>query len=144
MRGSQLIAGVVVTAVLGMAGAIQACAAGYFNLPGTITQWAGHGYGAGYHAPLILGPIKFDGWHVRHEVRLPSAPCASCACAGCGDGGQMVASPTMMEGVVPTTVAPGAAEKGPTPATDRDAPSSTNVIPKAESTRPLFDPPVQP
>ncbi len=50
MRGSQLIAGVVVTAVLGMAGAVQARAAGYFNLPGTIAQWAGHGYGAGYHA----------------------------------------------------------------------------------------------
>jgi hypothetical protein len=130
-------------AAVGAPGVERSRAAGYFNMPGNMMQRTGHGYGAGYHAPLILGPIKFDGWHVRNEVRLPSAPRASCACAGGGDCGQMMETPSMMQGVVPTPAVPSALEDTPTPADGHEVQSSTDVTPKAES-RPLFDPPVQP
>jgi hypothetical protein len=41
-------------------------------------QRTGHGFGGGYHAPLMLGPVKFDGWHLANNVRLPYSPAPCC------------------------------------------------------------------
>ena len=60
--------------VLGAVCSEQTRAAGYWNMPGTFAQRAGHGYGGGYHAPLILGPVQCDGWGL-------GAPSAVALCA---------------------------------------------------------------
>jgi hypothetical protein len=61
----------------------------YWNMPGTFCQWNGCGFGGGYHAPLVLGPLTHECWSGPNEVRLSSAPnpyaCAPYA-EGCGCG----------------------------------------------------------
>ena len=49
-------------------------ATGYWNLPGTFCQWSGYGFGGGYHAPLMLGPITYECLSTPNDVRLPYAP----------------------------------------------------------------------
>jgi len=72
-------------------------AIGYWNLPGTIYQWSGHGFGGGYHAPLVLGPITHEGLLVPNEVRLPCAPNPYSCAPYCGYGGNCgVGEPSMM------------------------------------------------
>jgi hypothetical protein len=56
------------------AAAESAPGAGYWNIPGTCCQRLGCGYGAGYHAPLVLGPISCDGWCAPHVQQLPYPP----------------------------------------------------------------------
>ena len=146
----------VVSAIfLGIVGIEQARAAGYWNMPGTHAQRAGHGYGAGYHAPLILGPVRFDGWGLGNQVRLSYSPTPCYGYGNCGDCGRMVAAPSSMEGVVPTS--PPAAvvpmetrTSEPVEATAAEIaePTSEPAIapadePIAAPLRPLFDPPVQ-
>lgn len=41
--------------------AVDASAAGRWNMPSRTIQFAGVGYGAGYHAPMLLGPA----YHAR-------------------------------------------------------------------------------
>lgn len=107
----------------------QVFAAGYWNMPGTLSQRAGHGYSGGYHAPFILGPIKLDGWGAPNEVRLPCAPAPTCCCCSNNcDCGRMLESPSMMEGKVPTTMPLKKAQRV--------------KAAKVEPLRPLFDPPV--
>jgi hypothetical protein len=106
-------------------------AAGYWNVPGTIAQRQGHGFGGGYHAPLILGPVTFDGWLLPNHVRLPYAPAPSCCYAHGCDCGQMIETPTAMEGVVTTSHAPP-------PAGTRQTPGGHSVQ------KSLFDSPVLP
>src|SRR3954469_10941460 len=77
--------------------------AGYWNMPGTHAQRAGHGYGGGYHAPLILGPVRCDGWGLGAPVRLSGAPSPYCGYGNCGDCGRMVEAPSSIQTVVPTT-----------------------------------------
>jgi hypothetical protein len=157
MRCRNLIAclAVVFPVLLGTTHTEPARAAGYWNMPGTHAQRAGHGYGAGYHAPLILGPVRFDGWGLGNQVRLPYSPTPYYGCGNCGDCGRMVTAPSSMEGVVPTsppaavvpmetrtsepveTTAAEIAEQSSEPAiAPADEPVETPV-------RPLFDPPVQ-
>lgn len=81
----------------------QARAAGYWNMPGTFAQRTGHGYGAGYHAPLLLGPVRCDGWGLGNQVRLPYAPLPYCGYGTGRDCGRTVEAPTSMESDLPTT-----------------------------------------
>src|SRR5262245_26527204 len=96
-------------AFTGIASTANVSASGYWNVPGTHEQWAGHGYSGGYHAPFILGPHRFDGWHKWNEVRWPHAPVSSCcgygACSSC-DSGRWMEEPSVVEGIVPTSIAP--------------------------------------
>jgi hypothetical protein len=88
----------------------QAHAAGYWNMPGTFAQRTGHGYGAGYHAPLMLGPVRCNGWGLGNQVRLPHAPLSYYGCGTGRDCGRTVEAPTSMESGVPTpSAAPGPA-----------------------------------
>ena len=132
----------------------QARAAGYWNMPGTYAQRAGHGYGGGYHAPLLLGPVCCDGWHLGMPVRLPCAPSPYYGCGNCGDCGQIVEATSSMEGVVPTatpaqTPMPSAAAPvemrtvEPTPVPTPEPAAESTVEQVVEPVRPLFDPPVQ-
>jgi hypothetical protein len=52
----------------------SARANGYWNVPSTFCQCMGVGWGAGYHAPFVLGPITWHEWCDHKEVRLPYAP----------------------------------------------------------------------
>ncbi len=156
MRRRNLIVCLVVACavVSGDACTGQARAAGYWNMPGTHAQRAGHGYGGGYHAPWILGPVRWDGWGLGTPTRLPCAPSPYCDCASCGDGGRMVEAPSSMEGIVPTTAPapapmPAAAAPMDTRTFERfDATASESIAlhpaPVVEQVRPLFDAPVQP
>ena len=139
----------------------QARAAGYWNMPGTCAQRAGHGYGGGYHAPLMLGPVRCDGWGLGTPVRLPCAPSPYYGCGDCGDCGRTVEATSSMESVVPTAVPaptpmPSAAAPvetrtvEPIPATTSEAvvqapePTAEPAVEQVvEPVRPLFDPPVQ-
>jgi hypothetical protein len=75
----------------------SAVATGYWNLPSTFCQCIGCGFGAGYHAPLLLGPISHEGWLAVNERRLPCPPAAANAGYGFGHHGHDFAQPTMME-----------------------------------------------
>jgi hypothetical protein len=162
MRRRSLISCLVVVsaAVFGVVCSQQTWAAGYWNVPGTFAQRAGHGYGGGYHAPLILGPIRCDGWGLGTPTRLPCAPSPYYGCGGYGDCGRTVEATSSMEGVVPTampvpTPMPSAAapfetrtvEPAPAPAATSEtlvhAPEPTPEPAVIEPVRPLFDPPVQ-
>jgi hypothetical protein len=158
MRGRNLISCLTVVSaiVLGTPGIEQARAAGYWNMPGTHAQRAGHGYGAGYHAPLILGPVRFDGWGLGNQVRLPYSPSPYHVWANCSDCGRMEEAQSSMEAVVPTR--PPAAEAAVETRTSKpiEAKASEIAEPNLEPTiapadepvvapvRPLFDAPVQP
>src|SRR4029079_10154133 len=102
-RNLMVCVAVAVALVLGELCVDQARAAGYWNMPGTHAQRAGHGYGGGEHAPLILGPVRLDGWGLGAPVRLPCAPTPYYGCESCGNCGQMVEAPSSIDGVVPTT-----------------------------------------
>jgi hypothetical protein len=155
MRRRSLISclAVVSAVVCGAVCTEQVRAAGYWNVPGTFAQRAGHGYGGGYHAPLILGPIQCDGWGLGTPVRLPYAPSPYCACGSYGDCGRMVEAASSMESVVPTTApTPSAAAPVETRTVEPIPAAPSEVVgqapePAAEQVvkpvRPLFDPPVQ-
>jgi hypothetical protein len=121
---------VVAAMMIGTLSAEYASAGGYWNMPGTLSQRAGHGYSGGYHAPFLLGPIKLDGWGAPNEVRLPCSPVPICGCssgcAGCDCYG-MMSEPSTIEETVPTAGAQ-AVERVPTRV--------------GTPTRPLFIPPV--
>jgi hypothetical protein len=84
------------------AGAPAAEAAGYWNVPGNMWQWAGSGCGGGYHAPLVLGPMSWHGWCAKNHYRLPHAPGPCFGCGHCGGFEQ----PTMIEPAPQPVVAP--------------------------------------
>lgn len=160
--------------VLAAAIAPTTLAVGYWNMPGTLAQWKGHGYGGGYHAPLILGPVRFDAWHGPNQVRWPYAPVSSCGCNNSCECGRLMEAPSAMGGVVPTSVLPTPVAEPPaetvpvetTPVEEPPMPqvesapvdgetsidrvsepsldTSAAVTPEVAELRPLFDPPVQP
>jgi hypothetical protein len=148
----------------------QAGAVGYWNLPGNVCQLSGYGWGAGYHAKFVLGPIHCHGCCAHNEVRLPYAPQPpySCYCqSGCGYGfGQpSVLSPSVAPAAAPATEyevsvpVPVEVEQNELPALEPDdvemepgaSPaedsSATPPPPPASqperSARPLFGPPVE-
>jgi hypothetical protein len=49
-------------------------AVGYYNMPGDFCQWTGHGFSGGYHAPLVLGPVRFDGAVFPNVTRVSQSP----------------------------------------------------------------------
>lgn len=76
-------------------------AIGYYNVPGSFCQCFGYGCGAGYHAPLCLGPVSCRGF-CRHGVnRLPYrpySPYAGCDCGGgCAECGCNLDQPSVLE-----------------------------------------------
>ncbi|MEO1497213.1 MAG: hypothetical protein AAFV43_08695 [Planctomycetota bacterium] len=52
----------------------RAAAAGRFNLPTSLPQCLGVGFGPGYHAPMLLGPAMRAGTESQQVRRLPAAP----------------------------------------------------------------------
>ncbi len=52
----------------------QAMAAGWYNMPTSLMQCIGYGYGPGYHSPLILGPRMAAGIEAKRTVYVPRAP----------------------------------------------------------------------
>ncbi len=133
----------MIALVVALGSARRVDAVGYWNLPGTWSQYFGHGFSGGYHACYMLGPIPLDAWRSRNEVRLPCAP-NPYACAPYANGsanrnyGCELDHPSMMpENVVPATApdpapAPAAA---PDPAPAAAAPAKPSAL--------LFGPPVQ-
>src|SRR5437764_889079 len=79
-------------------------AAGYYNMPSNFCQCCGHGFGAGYHAPLVLGPPTCGELYTCNETRLLYAP-APCSCSYCPQCGGTFDVPSSMEGHVSTGVA---------------------------------------
>jgi hypothetical protein len=86
-RRLKVCATICIVAGIAALGAGPASAGGYYNLPGSFCQCFGYGYGAGYHACLVLGPSTPSGFCVPNEVRLPYAPGPSYGCYGYGDCG---------------------------------------------------------
>jgi hypothetical protein len=96
MRLSQLtICTAMLLAILSIV--TPAGAAGYWNLPGTFCQCMGVGWGAGYHAPLVLGPIDYHHWCDHNEVRLPYSPASMGGCYGYGGCGCLDCQPSRLE-----------------------------------------------
>jgi len=72
----RLVIGLMAGAALTILDVAPAAAIGYWNMPGTFCQCFGCGWGAGYHAPLVLGPMSCEGFCGPDVVRLPSSPSA--------------------------------------------------------------------
>jgi hypothetical protein len=112
----KLCLAIVVAACMAGFATSRADAVGYWNVPGNFCQCWGYGWGAGYHAPLVLGPPTYAGWLNPHEVRLacpPGPPCgyscesAGCSMGGCGEGDQSLLQPAALPvtNVQPTPMA---------------------------------------
>jgi hypothetical protein len=75
-----------------------AVAIGYYNLPGNICQWCGYGMGAGYHAPMVLGPPSVTGALSHNTQRLWRAPAPPCSSFSYDpSGGDAMTEPTMLD-----------------------------------------------
>jgi hypothetical protein len=110
--------------------ASTAAASGYWNVPSSFCQCMGFGWGAGYHAPFVLGPITCDRWCAHNEVRLPYAPVSSYSCYGhCSDRCCNFSEASRLNKTIEQRAHPAP-----------PAPPS----PQAEATQPLFDAPVEP
>jgi len=94
---SNILVSTTIGAALVLTSSIPANASGYWNMPSSFSQHWGYGFGAGYHAPMILGPIRWDGWQAPNEVRLPYSPSVPYGCDGCLNCGADFAAPTLME-----------------------------------------------
>lgn len=161
----------VVALLIALAAGNQASAIGYWNMPGSVCQCAGYGWGAGYHAKFVLGPITAYDCCAHNEVRLPYAPQPPYACygqygCGCRYGQPSLLAPSDVPAESPTTtyepISPTAAEQEPmsapsmepepvelesesSPGADTSAPPPPSPLPRAVApSRPLFDAPVEP
>jgi hypothetical protein len=76
----------VALTLVAIANSRTAQATGYWNMPGTFCQWCGCGFGGGYHAPLVLGPLTHECFEGPNEIRIAQAP-NPYACAPYGGGG---------------------------------------------------------
>jgi hypothetical protein len=83
-----------------MAAATSVRATGYWNVPSNFCQCMNVGWGAGYHAPLVLGPIRCDGWLRHSEVRVSYPPSAGCSCYANGHCGCNCTDASRLESVV--------------------------------------------
>ena len=97
-----------------------ALAIGYYNLPGNICQCFGYGVGAGYHAPLVLGPPSMKRSFAHNTQRLWHAPGPPCSYPGntfvSNDFGGTITEPTKLEpapAVAPQSLPPPAAAENP-------------------------------
>lgn len=121
------------TIALAMCFASDALGAGYFNMPTNLRQCLGYGYGPGYHAPMLLGPMMKAGIEAQRLHRVPTAfappprgwtdgPSAwNAGCAGpdCGGWDSYLATPhqpatgvIMQPSPAPRLYAPGAVPDG--------------------------------
>jgi hypothetical protein len=50
-----------------------ALGAGYYNLPTSLPQCLGMGFGPGYHAPMLMGPMMKAPTSAQRVERLPAA-----------------------------------------------------------------------
>jgi hypothetical protein len=74
----------VVAAAVAVAGPLDARANGRFNMPTSVAQCLGVGFGPGYHAPMVLGPA-WKSWSGQQRLRRIPAPLAPPIEAGfCG------------------------------------------------------------
>jgi hypothetical protein len=94
-----------------------ALAIGYWNVPGNVCQCWGYGLGAGYHAPLVLGPVSIKGCLAHNEVRLPYSPAPPYCWTGCSGGGCAIGEASALE----SELTPGA-PSGPMPIEPTPAP----------------------
>lgn len=62
--------------------AAPAPGAGWYNLPTSLQQCMGLGFGPGHHAPMLLGPVMKVPTSAQRIQRLPSAP-QSAGAHGC-------------------------------------------------------------
>jgi hypothetical protein len=99
-------------------------ARGYYNLPGTFLQCTGHGYGGGYHAPLVLGLTNPLCGCCPNERRLLHSPSPYCPCACYYQPGREFEGTSRMPGSVPAGAAPIPPQPVPAPAT---APAPSNI-----------------
>ena len=53
--------------------ASPALGAGYYNLPTSLPQCLGMGFGPGYHAPMVMGPMMKAPTSAQRVERLPAA-----------------------------------------------------------------------
>ena len=132
-------------------GAVQLQAAGYWNVPSNLGQRTGHGFGGGYHARWVLGPIDHDCCTWGKPTRLPCAPNPYYGCTTGGDPGRFAESPSALEGAVPTTPAawpqPVMATAVETRATETPAAEPAPVVvtePTLPEPEPIAVPQVQP
>lgn len=82
--------GLVCTLMIAVAfgSARLAHAVGFYNMPGDFCQWTGHCFSGGYHAPLVLGPVRCDHAVFPNVTRLSQAPNPYGCAPYCGyDGG---------------------------------------------------------
>jgi hypothetical protein len=125
LRRSTGLLAIVLAIVGALAAADSARAVGYWNPPGSGCQCWGVGFGAGYHAKFVLGPITCDECFAHNEVRLPYAPQPPYGCCnygyGCSYGEASVLAPSAGPVEVPVmapttapTISPEAAPPMPT------------------------------
>lgn len=124
-------------------------AAGWYNMPTSLPQCLGYGYGPGYHSPMILGPRLAAGVEAKRVVYVPRAPISqpcgnsfgesSCIDLGSGstnhfDGDQYhQAMPTMaptdyMSSASQPVLAPPANYGGPLPTLTAPSPQQVPSI----------------
>lgn len=65
---------VIILAIATAVVASPAFGAGYYNLPTSLPQYMGMGFGPGYHAPMVLGPMMKAGTAAQPVKRVPAAP----------------------------------------------------------------------
>lgn len=82
LRG--LVCALVLVAAFGSARLVQAV--GLYNMPGDFCQWTGHCFSGGYHAPLVLGPVRFDHAVFPNVTRLSQSPNPYGCAPYCGYG----------------------------------------------------------
>lgn len=84
-RWRGLVCALVIVAACG--GVRVAPAVGVYNMPGDFCQWTGHCFSGGYHAPLVLGPVRFDHAVFPNINRVSQAPNPYGCASYCGYGG---------------------------------------------------------
>jgi hypothetical protein len=65
----------VLAVASGLVGVSDALANGRFNMPTSVAQCLGLGFGPGYHAPMVLGP-SWKSWSAQQPLRRVPAPLA--------------------------------------------------------------------
>ncbi len=100
-----------ILAIAAAALATPTLGAGYYNMPTSLPQCLGMGFGPGYHAPLVLGPKMKAGIAAQPVQRIPAAlaPPADCgfdAPTFWSEGPQKVLSVEPSHGAMPTQASP--------------------------------------
>ena len=132
--------------VLSALGSAELQAAGYWNVPSNLGQRTGHGFGGGYHAPWVLGPVEHGYCTCGKPTRLPCAPTPYYGCSSCDDTGRFIEAPSALDGVVPTAPASWAQPTMAAPVESRAAEPAPEVVtePMLPEPEPIVVPAIQP